>query len=66
MMVQDDTGRALWIDFDRAQTYTPGDITTWRREWFKDETEYVERSAEALAKDFKEGKINETYFPSYG
>lgn len=66
MMVQDGTGRTLWIDFDRAQTYTPGVITDRQRSWFKEEREYIEEFAEFLAKDFENGDIKETYFSYYG
>lgn len=66
MMVQDGTGRPLWIDFDRAQTYTPGVITDRQRSWFEDEREYIEEFAESLAKDFENGDIKETYFSYYG
>ncbi|KAK4910680.1 hypothetical protein LTR66_017414 [Elasticomyces elasticus] len=66
MMVQDGTGRPLWIDFDRAQTYMPGVITERQRGWFTFEREYIEEFAEFLERDFQNGKIKETYFSYYG
>lgn len=65
MVVQDGTNKDFWIDFDRAQTYTPGDITDRHLGWFKQERDDIEWFAKAMADDCDEGKINSTQYFYY-
>ncbi|KAJ9258381.1 hypothetical protein DTO271D3_4787 [Paecilomyces variotii] len=54
--------RVLWIDFDSAQTFSegPGPLSPRQDTWFKEEVEMMEFFVQALAEDYKEGKINRT------
>ncbi|KAB8240139.1 hypothetical protein BDV35DRAFT_374504 [Aspergillus flavus] len=61
MMVQEDSDRVLWIDFDRAQTFSCDSITARQRQWLKEEDELVDYFVEALAKDYNDGKIHRTW-----
>lgn len=47
MMISRDRGRALWIDFDSAQTF-PQSLSTRQQTWIKDENEMMEYFIEAL------------------
>lgn len=51
MVVPGDPDRVLWIDFDRAQTYS-GPLTPRQQEWFEFEVE--------LMKEFVEGLVSHT------
>lgn len=42
MMVQNDSNRVLWIDFDRAQTFNPDSITPEQQEWMEFEGLYID------------------------
>ncbi|KAJ5201819.1 uncharacterized protein N7498_006482 [Penicillium cinerascens] len=48
MLLQEGTGRALWIDFDVARTYTPGMVTERQRSWFVGELNVMDQFIEAL------------------
>jgi serine/threonine protein kinase len=48
MMVQIDTDRVLWIDFDSAQTFTPGSIPERQQQWMVDEDLMVTQFVDAL------------------
>ncbi|KAE8383872.1 hypothetical protein BDV26DRAFT_250938 [Aspergillus bertholletiae] len=61
MMVQKSSDRVLWIDFDRAQTFSYDSITTRQRQWLEEEDELVDYFVDALAADYKEGKIHRTW-----
>lgn len=50
MMVQEDSDRVLWIDFDRAQTFSCDSITARQRQWLKEEDELVDYFVEALVR----------------
>ncbi|KAE8400560.1 hypothetical protein BDV37DRAFT_201564 [Aspergillus pseudonomiae] len=61
MMVQESSDRVLWIDFDRAQTFSYDSITIRQRQWLEEEDELVDYFVDALAADYKEGKIHRTW-----
>ena len=48
MMVQTTSDRALWIDFDRAQTFCPEIMKPYHLDWLKHETEMMDYFVEAL------------------
>lgn len=48
MLLQEGTGRALWIDFDSAQTYTPGMVTERQRSWFVSDLSLTDQFMEDL------------------
>lgn len=54
MMVQVDTGRVLWIDFDRAQTFVEGAITKMQQEWIDFEKALMEEFVKFLVIPFFE------------
>jgi len=41
VIVKGDPERAIWIDFDRAQTFDPDHITEQQNEWMDFENELV-------------------------
>ncbi|KAJ5341356.1 hypothetical protein N7541_010480, partial [Penicillium brevicompactum] len=47
MMISRDRGKALWIDFDSAQTFSES-LTTRQRAWIEEENEVVDYFVEAL------------------
>ncbi|KAB8263534.1 hypothetical protein BDV32DRAFT_118827 [Aspergillus pseudonomiae] len=53
--------RVLWIDFDSAQTFSEGGRSPRQQEWIEEEDELVDYFVDALARDFKEGKLNRAY-----
>ncbi|PWY83692.1 hypothetical protein BO94DRAFT_557559 [Aspergillus sclerotioniger CBS 115572] len=59
MMVQEGSDRVLWIDFDRAQTYDS--ITPRQQHLLDEEDELMDYFVNALAEDYKEGKIHRTW-----
>ncbi|PYI05423.1 hypothetical protein BO78DRAFT_345697 [Aspergillus sclerotiicarbonarius CBS 121057] len=59
MVVQEGSDRVLWIDFDRAQTRNS--ITPRQQQLLDEEDELVDYFVDALAADFKEGKIHRTW-----
>ncbi|KAE8149559.1 hypothetical protein BDV25DRAFT_130264 [Aspergillus avenaceus] len=58
MMVQKDSDRVLWVDFDRAQTFSLDSITARQRQWLDEEDELVDYFVAALGEDYKEGRIH--------
>ncbi|OOF90662.1 hypothetical protein ASPCADRAFT_519073 [Aspergillus carbonarius ITEM 5010] len=61
MMVQTTSDRALWIDFDRAQTFCPEIMKPYHLDWLKHETEMMDYFVEALTADVKLGRIDATW-----
>ncbi|KAK9235841.1 hypothetical protein V1525DRAFT_243922 [Lipomyces kononenkoae] len=61
MMVQKDTSRVLWIDFDRAQTFSEGYIVERKWQWMEDEEEMIDEFLDALTEDYMDGKISRTW-----
>ncbi|OGM42770.1 hypothetical protein ABOM_008153 [Aspergillus bombycis] len=57
MVVQPETGRVLWIDFDRAQTVSEGSITNRQRDWMEDDTLMASELLDLLAMDVKLGQL---------
>ncbi|OJI84684.1 hypothetical protein ASPTUDRAFT_40698 [Aspergillus tubingensis CBS 134.48] len=57
MMVQPETDRVLWIDFDRAQTVSDESITDRHHSWMEDDTLMTAELLDFLAKDMKLGKL---------
>ncbi|KAJ9223571.1 hypothetical protein DTO271D3_5887 [Paecilomyces variotii] len=54
--------RVLWVDFDSAQTFPEEEPLSPKQElWFREEVEMIEYFNEALAQDFKEGKLDRAY-----
>ncbi|PYH94496.1 hypothetical protein BO71DRAFT_325293, partial [Aspergillus ellipticus CBS 707.79] len=50
----------LWVDFDCAQTFSRGDLTTKQENWVKEEDHMLDYFIQALAIDYKQGKIDTT------
>ncbi|OGM48836.1 hypothetical protein ABOM_003013 [Aspergillus bombycis] len=65
IMVQQSSDRVLWIDFDRAQTFFQDSITDLQRQWLEGEIELVDYFVDALAADFKEGKLHRAWSAYY-
>ncbi|RAK86069.1 hypothetical protein BO79DRAFT_38296 [Aspergillus costaricaensis CBS 115574] len=65
MMVQITSDRVLWIDFDRAQTFTSQSIKQCHLTWLERETRMMEEFVEGLAADAKLGRIHETWICYY-
>ncbi|KAL2001942.1 hypothetical protein VTN02DRAFT_958 [Thermoascus thermophilus] len=61
MMVQMDTDRVLWIDFDCAQTFPEGSIPERQQQWIQGEDKFMGEFVEFLKADYQEGKINRTW-----
>ncbi|KAE8320914.1 hypothetical protein BDV39DRAFT_212971 [Aspergillus sergii] len=61
MMVQPETGRVLWIDFDRAQTFPTGPITDRQHGWMEDDTLMTVDLLDRLGQDVKTGKLERAY-----
>ncbi|PYI07017.1 hypothetical protein BO78DRAFT_314175, partial [Aspergillus sclerotiicarbonarius CBS 121057] len=61
IMIQTTSDRVLWIDFDRAQTFTPQSIKPYQLDWLQHETNMMDYFVEALAADVKIGKIDATW-----
>ncbi|KAE8400505.1 hypothetical protein BDV37DRAFT_257344 [Aspergillus pseudonomiae] len=57
MVVQPETGRVLWIDFDRAQTVSDSSITNRQRSWMEDDTLMTSELLDLLAKDVNLGQL---------
>ncbi|KAL1981965.1 hypothetical protein VTN96DRAFT_1977 [Rasamsonia emersonii] len=56
MIVQMDTDRVFWIDFDRAQTSSEGSITERQRQWIQEEDEMMGEFVDFLKADYQDGK----------
>ncbi|PYH69411.1 uncharacterized protein BO88DRAFT_461677 [Aspergillus vadensis CBS 113365] len=61
MMVQPETDRVLWIDFDRAQTVSDESITDRHHSWMEDDTLMTAELLDFLAKDRKLGKLDHVW-----
>ncbi|PYI35764.1 hypothetical protein BP00DRAFT_219392 [Aspergillus indologenus CBS 114.80] len=48
MMIQEASGRVLWIDFDRAQTFTPEALKPVHFNWLEQESEMMDYFVKAL------------------
>ncbi|OKL57838.1 hypothetical protein UA08_07191 [Talaromyces atroroseus] len=57
MVFEDDPGRVIWIDFDRAQTYDADTITERNRRWIQEEEEDVHVFGESMKEDHALGKM---------
>ena len=51
MMVQPETDRVLWIDFDRAQTVSDESITDRHHSWMEDDTLMTAELLDFLVRD---------------
>ncbi|KAI3012186.1 hypothetical protein CBS147346_563 [Aspergillus niger] len=65
LMVQITSDRVLWMDFDRAQTFTPQSIKECHLTWLERETRMMEEFVEGLTADAKLGRIHETWICYY-
>ncbi|KAL1963351.1 hypothetical protein VTN77DRAFT_8472 [Rasamsonia byssochlamydoides] len=61
MMVQEDSDRVMWIDFDRAQILSENGPTPRQQQWMKEEDEMMDYFVEALTADYKVGIISRTW-----
>jgi len=61
MIVEGDPERAIWIDFDRAQTFDPDNVTEKQNEWIEFEKELVADIGACMEADSLEGRLNKTY-----
>ena len=48
IMVQESSDRVLWIDFDRAQTFTPQSMNRRHTNWLEEEAEMMDYFVKAL------------------
>ncbi|PYI10983.1 hypothetical protein BO78DRAFT_304145, partial [Aspergillus sclerotiicarbonarius CBS 121057] len=65
IMVQESSDRALWIDFDRAQTFTPQSMNRRHMNWLEEEAEMMDYFVNALTLDAKNGRIYHTWLCYY-
>ncbi|KAE8143742.1 hypothetical protein BDV38DRAFT_266895 [Aspergillus pseudotamarii] len=61
MMVQLETGRVLWIDFDRSQTFPTGPIADRQHGWMEDDTIMTVDLLGRLGQDMKAGRLDQAY-----
>ncbi|OJI85572.1 hypothetical protein ASPTUDRAFT_55191 [Aspergillus tubingensis CBS 134.48] len=61
MMVQEGSDRVLWLDFNRAQTFSYDSITARQRQWLEEKDELMDYFVDVLAADYEEGKIHRTW-----
>ncbi|PYI10662.1 hypothetical protein BO78DRAFT_359829 [Aspergillus sclerotiicarbonarius CBS 121057] len=61
MMVQEDTDRVLWIDFDRAQAFTPESLQRYQVKWLEEEADMMDYFVKALTADARDGGIYRTW-----
>lgn len=61
MIVDGDPERAIWIDFDRAQTFDPDHLSERQQEWLDFETALVTEMETFMVSDFTQ---NCSYFGS--
>ncbi|PGH11055.1 hypothetical protein AJ79_05097 [Helicocarpus griseus UAMH5409] len=59
MTVEDDPERAIWIDFDRAQTFNEKPSER-QQKWIDFENELVDELAQCMKHDFTEGEMDTT------
>ncbi|PIG83957.1 hypothetical protein AARAC_008627 [Aspergillus arachidicola] len=60
MIIEGDPERAIWIDFDRAQTFDLDNITEEQKEWMEFEDELVGEMGVFMDADSLEGHLNHT------
>lgn len=51
MIIEDDPERAIWLGFDRAQTYCAPQLGEWTRSGLKNEEQVVRKIGELLVSD---------------
>ncbi|KAK2755869.1 hypothetical protein FQN54_005665 [Arachnomyces sp. PD_36] len=59
MVVKGDLKRAIWIDFDRAQTLS-GELTEQQKGWLDQDYRILKEMTDFMKDDFEEGKMNKT------
>ncbi|OJD13495.1 hypothetical protein AJ78_06042 [Emergomyces pasteurianus Ep9510] len=59
MIVEGDPERTIWIDFDRAQSFSQ-ELTERQNEWIEFENELMAELAECMEYDFTQGKTDKT------
>ncbi|KAI1909911.1 hypothetical protein LOZ12_003906 [Ophidiomyces ophidiicola] len=59
MIVEEDPERAIWIDFDRAQTFD-GEVKERQKGWIAGEKELMAEMADFMKDDFVNGTFNKT------
>lgn len=42
MVLEHDPSRVIWVDFDRAQTFDPGNVSDRQKEWLDHEVKLVD------------------------
>ncbi|KAL3479252.1 hypothetical protein BJX99DRAFT_86909 [Aspergillus californicus] len=52
--------RAMWVDFDSAQTYDPDNLTERQREYMDFNVEFMEEIADLVKADAEEGNLNKS------
>ncbi|KGY15353.1 hypothetical protein PABG_11654 [Paracoccidioides brasiliensis Pb03] len=60
MTVEGDPERAIWRDFDRAQTFN-GELTERQKEWIVFEKNLMAEMAEFMKHEFLKGDFDKTY-----
>ncbi|RAK99288.1 uncharacterized protein BO80DRAFT_494873 [Aspergillus ibericus CBS 121593] len=61
MVLKNDPGRVMWIDFDRAETYDEDTITERQEELLAEEEDIVRELKECLQADCLGGELKESY-----
>ncbi|KAJ5407640.1 hypothetical protein N7509_001523 [Penicillium cosmopolitanum] len=57
--------RVLWIDFDRAQTFSES-LSEWQKEQLEEETEIMDEFIQLLTQDNEQGELYHAYAFYYG
>ncbi|PWY76045.1 hypothetical protein BO94DRAFT_549357 [Aspergillus sclerotioniger CBS 115572] len=65
IMVQESSDRVLWVDFDRAQTFTPQSMNQRHKNWLEEEADMMDYFVKALTLDAKNGRIYYTWLCYY-
>ncbi|KAE8152927.1 hypothetical protein BDV25DRAFT_127551 [Aspergillus avenaceus] len=60
MMISSRRDRALWIDFDSAQTFSDI-LSEYQKVWFEEEDGMMDYFIKALAEDYEGGQLSHTY-----
>lgn len=51
MMVQEGSDRVLWLDFNRAQTFSYDSITARQRQWLEEKDELMDYFVDVLVRN---------------
>ncbi|KAL3451373.1 hypothetical protein BJX65DRAFT_293393 [Aspergillus insuetus] len=60
MVINGDSAKAIWIDFDRAQTWDQDNLTDKQKGWLQFESELAADQLGMMKADSEEGQMNKT------